>query len=42
MQAIDELRHAQTQIHALSNYNRFYNGFHDWKHMNDRLWYLFV
>ncbi|WP_230970275.1 aromatic/alkene/methane monooxygenase hydroxylase/oxygenase subunit alpha [Nitrogeniibacter aestuarii] len=42
MQAIDELRHAQTQIHALSNYNRFYNGFHDWKHMNDRLWYLSV
>ncbi|MDE3011004.1 MAG: YHS domain-containing protein [Pseudomonadota bacterium] len=42
MQAIDELRHAQTQIHSLSNYNRFYNGFHDWKHMSDRVWYLSV
>jgi len=42
MQAIDELRHAQTQIHAISNYNRFYNGIHDWKHMNDRVWYLSV
>ncbi|HMZ84098.1 MAG TPA: aromatic/alkene/methane monooxygenase hydroxylase/oxygenase subunit alpha [Rhodocyclaceae bacterium] len=42
MQAIDEIRHAQTQIHSLSNYNKFYNGFHDWKHMNDRVWYLSV
>lgn len=42
MQCIDELRHCQTQIHSLSNYNRFYNGFHDWKHMNDHMWYLSV
>ena len=42
MQSIDELRHCQTQIHSLSNYNRFYNGFHDWKHMNDHMWYLSV
>ena len=42
MQAIDEIRHCQTQIHSISNYNRFYNGIHDWKHMNDRLWYLSV
>jgi len=42
MQAIDEIRHAQTQIHSLSNYNRFYEGMHDWRHMNDRLWYLSV
>jgi len=42
MQSIDEIRHTQTQIHSISNYNRFYNGFHDWKHMNDRVWYLSV
>ena len=27
MQSIDEIRHAQTQIHAISNYNKYYNGF---------------
>lgn len=42
MQAIDEIRHCQTQIHSISNYNRFYNGFHDWRYMNDRVWYLSV
>ena len=42
MQAIDELRHAQTQIHALSNYNKHYNGLHDFRHMHDRVWYLSV
>lgn len=42
MQSIDELRHAQTQIHALSNYNKYYNGMHDFKHMYDRVWYLSV
>jgi phenol hydroxylase P3 protein len=26
---LDEIRHAQTQIHALSNYNKYYNGLHD-------------
>lgn len=41
-QSIDELRHAQTQIHTLSHYNKFFNGFHDWKHMFDRVWYLSV
>lgn len=39
MQAIDEIRHAQTQIHALSNYNRYYNGFHAFAHARDRMWY---
>lgn len=39
MQALDELRHAQTQIHALSNYNRFYNGFHAFVQQRDRMWY---
>ncbi|WP_430435216.1 aromatic/alkene/methane monooxygenase hydroxylase/oxygenase subunit alpha [Methyloversatilis sp.] len=42
MQAIDEMRHAQTQIHSLSNYNKYYNGFHDAPHMFDRVWYLSV
>lgn len=40
MQALDELRHAQTQVHAMSNYNRYYNGLHDWRHMYERVWYL--
>lgn len=42
MQAIDELRHAQTQIHAMSNYNRFYNGLDDWHHKSDHMWYYSV
>lgn len=42
MQAIDELRHIQTQLHTLSQYNKYFNGFHDWRHMFDRVWYLSV
>ena len=42
MQAIDELRHAQTQIHTIGQYNKYFNGFHDWRHMYDRVWYLSV
>jgi len=43
MQSIDEVRHAQTQIHALSNYNKFYEGFHAGAtHQIERLWYLSV
>lgn len=42
MQAIDEIRHAQTQIHALSNYNKFYNGFHAFADQRDRIWYTSV
>lgn len=42
MQALDELRHSQTQIHAISNYNKHYNGMHDFRHMHDRVWYLSV
>jgi len=42
MQAIDELRHAQTQAHTISHYNKFFNGFHDYTHMHDRVWYLSV
>ena len=42
MQSLDELRHAQTQIHSMSNYNKLYDGFHSWRHMHDRVWYLSV
>ena len=42
MQSIDELRHAQTQIHTVSHYNKYFDGFHDWRHMHDRVWYLSV
>jgi phenol hydroxylase P3 protein len=42
MQAIDELRHAQTQIHTISHYNKFFNGIHEFAHMHDRVWYLSV
>ena len=41
-QSQDELRHAQTEIHTLSNYNKFYGGFHNWHHQHDRVWYLSV
>ena len=42
MQSVDELRHAQTQIHTLSHYNKHFNGMHDPWHMHDRVWYLSV
>jgi phenol hydroxylase P3 protein len=42
MQSLDEIRHAQTQIHALSNYNKFYNGFHSFPQMIQRVWYMSV
>ncbi len=41
-QSLDELRHAQTQIHTLSIYNKYYSGFHSWPKMHDRVWYLSV
>uniref|UniRef100_UPI002DD692CB phenol 2-monooxygenase n=1 Tax=Dokdonella sp. TaxID=2291710 RepID=UPI002DD692CB len=42
MQSLDEIRHAQTQIHAVSNYNKYYNGMHDFHHAHDRVWFLSV
>ncbi|MFZ2394320.1 MAG: phenol 2-monooxygenase, partial [Rhodoferax sp.] len=42
MQSIDELRHHQTETHALSHYNKYFNGLHSPKHMFDRVWYLSV
>ncbi|KRB83911.1 phenol 2-monooxygenase [Sphingomonas sp. Root710] len=40
MQSLDEMRHAQTQIHAVSNYNRYYNGMSEFRHYHDHLPYL--
>lgn len=42
MQSIDELRHYQTETHAFSTYNRFFNGMHHASHWYDRVWYLSV
>lgn len=41
-QSIDELRHAQTETHAISMYNKYYDGFHSAPWMFDRVWYLSV
>ncbi|MEF8690300.1 UNVERIFIED_CONTAM: aromatic/alkene/methane monooxygenase hydroxylase/oxygenase subunit alpha [Comamonas sp. A-3] len=42
MQSIDELRHFQTETHALSNYNKYFNGMHSSSHWFDRVWFLSV
>jgi phenol/toluene 2-monooxygenase (NADH) P3/A3 len=42
MQAIDEMRHAQTQIHTASNYNKYYNGMNAFVHQYPRMWYQSV
>ena len=42
MQAIDELRHATTQTHAISQYNRYFEGLADFPHQYDRVWYLSI
>lgn len=42
MQSIDELRHYQTETHAMSTYNKFFNGFHHSNEWFDRVWYLSV
>ncbi len=41
-QSLDEMRHAQTQIHTLSNYNKYYSGLHNSFDQFDRVWYLSV
>lgn len=41
-QSIDELRHAQTQTHSVSMYNKHYDGFHSPETMLQRVWYLSV
>ncbi len=42
MQSVDELRHYQTETHALSLYNKYFNGMHHTAHWFDRVWYLSV
>ena len=42
MQSLDEMRHAQTQIHTVSHYNKHFDGMHSFRRMHDRLWYLSV
>ncbi len=41
-QSIDELRHAQTQMHAFSHYNKYFHGMRQFAHMRDRAWYLSI
>ena len=41
-QSIDEMRHTQTEVHTLSNYNKYYSGFHNYLEQHDRVWYLSV
>ncbi len=42
LQSLDEIRHAQTQIHTASNYNKYYNGMHAFTHQLERMWYMSV
>jgi phenol hydroxylase P3 protein len=42
MQAIDELRHATTQIHALSHYQKYFEGMSDFPQQFDRTWYISI
>jgi phenol/toluene 2-monooxygenase (NADH) P3/A3 len=42
MQALDELRHAQTQVHSCSHYNKFFDGLHSFPQNYNRVWYLSV
>jgi phenol hydroxylase P3 protein len=42
LQAIDELRHYQTETHSISHYNKYFNGMHNTSHWNENIWYLSV
>ena len=42
LQAVDELRHFQTETHAISHYNKYFNGLHNAPHWFDTVWYLSV
>ena len=42
MQSLDELRHSQTQVHAISNYSKYYNGMSEFRHHYDHLPFLQV
>ena len=41
-QSIDEMRHYQTQVHAFSHYNKYFNGFNQYSRIRDRAWYLSI
>ncbi len=41
-QSMDELRHQQTEMHTMSQYNKYYGGLHSMTKMHDRVWYLSV
>ena len=41
-QSVDELRHFQTETHAISLYNRYFNGMHHANRWFDNVWYLSV
>ena len=42
LQAVDELRHFQTETHAMSHYNKYYNGMNRTPYWFDHVWYLSV
>ncbi|HBI02659.1 MAG TPA: phenol 2-monooxygenase [Paenibacillaceae bacterium] len=37
-QSVDELRHVQNEVLLFNNYNKYYQGFHDWKNYAHRHW----
>ena len=42
MKSADELRHFQNQTHAISNFNKYFNGMHHAPQWFDHAWYLSV
>ena len=42
MQSLDHLRHQQIQTHALSHFNKYFNGMHSFPEWFDQHWFLSV
>ena len=42
MQSLDHLRHQQIQTHALSHFNKYFNGMHSFPDWFDQHWFLAV
>ncbi len=40
LQASEELRHSQADVHAASIYNKYFNGMHDTPRWHEQAWYL--
>ncbi len=40
LQASEELRHSQLEVHAASVYNKYFNGMHDTPRWHEQAWYL--